>query len=456
MTVSSKTKQELFDEIAALKKRIRELEKSELKSKKVEEALRQSEAILGSVFNAAPLGLCIVKNRVFQNVNKRYFEKLGYSKPDLIGQSPRFLYENDEEYARVGKELFTNLLERGRASVQTTHLKKNGDKCDVMLTAVPLKYGDIPLGMDVVVFEDITDRKQAEQALRDSESRWEFALEGAGDGVWDWDAITNRVHYSRQWKNMLGYSEQEIGDGLDEWDLRVHPDDKAGVYVRIERHLQGETESYQSEHRLLCKDGSYKWILDRGKVIEWTEDGKPRRVIGTHTDITRRKQIEEELTTHRNRLEDLVKERTQELERKTEDLQEMNAALKVLLKQRDDDKKEMAERYVSNIRNLIFPYIEKLAKTHLNERQLSYLEMIQEHFNEIMSPLMNSFQLFNLTPMEMQVASLIKNGKSTKDIAKLMTISTATVDNHRKSIRKKLGLNKIKANLQTKLSSLIE
>jgi PAS domain S-box-containing protein len=141
---------------------------------------------------------------------------------------------------------------------------------------------------------DITDRKRTEAALRESEERWKFALEGAGDGLWDWNAVTSRVYFSKQWKAMLGYADYEVGDTLDEWDIRVHPEDKAAVYADLERHFRRETETYQNEHRVLCKDGSYKWILDRGKVIEWTEDGRPRRVIGSHTDITERKRAEEE------------------------------------------------------------------------------------------------------------------------------------------------------------------
>jgi len=156
---------------------------------------------------------------------------------------------------------------------------------------------------------EIEERKKGEETLRErtaelrkSEERWQFALEGAGDGLWDWDAVTNHVHFSAQWKAMLGYAPQEIGDTLDEWDRRVHPEDKAAVYADLERHIRQETKTYENEHRLMCKDGSYKWILDRGKVIEWTEDGKPRRVIGTHADISERKQAEEALLESEERL----------------------------------------------------------------------------------------------------------------------------------------------------------
>ena len=150
---------------------------------------------------------------------------------------------------------------------------------------------------------EIESRKQAESALKESEARWHFALEGAGDGVWDWHAQTQKVFFSRQWKTMLGYREHEIGDTLEEWDSRIHPDDKARCYKALEQHFQGETPIYQHEHRVRCKNNAYRWILNRGKVVEWTADGQPLRVIGTHTDITERKEAETRLQDLTNRLE---------------------------------------------------------------------------------------------------------------------------------------------------------
>ena len=145
------------------------------------------------------------------------------------------------------------------------------------------------------ISRDITERQKAEIAFRESEARWNFALEGSGDGVWDWNTQTNEVFFSRQWKAMLGYSNEEIGTGLEEWSNRVHPDDMPLVTLDLNRHFNGETEIYNNEHRALCKNGTYKWILDRGKVVSRLPDGKPLRVIGTHSDITSAKQIEETL-----------------------------------------------------------------------------------------------------------------------------------------------------------------
>lgn len=130
------------------------------------------------------------------------------------------------------------------------------------------------------------------KALQDSQLRWQFALEGAGDGLWDWDVEANHVYFSKQWKAMLGHAEDEIGDTLGEWDSRIHPDDLPHMQAGLDLHWRGETPVYTSEHRVRAKDGTYKWILDRGKIVSRTPDGRPRRMIGTHADLTDRKSAE--------------------------------------------------------------------------------------------------------------------------------------------------------------------
>ena len=148
-------------------------------------------------------------------------------------------------------------------------------------------------GLLYLLVKRLVDRTRAvERALRESQLRWQYALEGAGDGLWDWNAETNQVYFSRQWKAMLGYAEDEIGEDLAEWETRVHPDDLARVKAVLKAYFKGESATYQSEHRLRMKDGSYKWILDRGQIISRLPDGRPLRVIGTHSDISLRKSSE--------------------------------------------------------------------------------------------------------------------------------------------------------------------
>ncbi|MHC9542447.1 MAG: PAS domain S-box protein [Vulcanimicrobiota bacterium] len=141
--------------------------------------------------------------------------------------------------------------------------------------------------------------------LKESEERWSLAIEGVGEGIWDWNRQTDEVYYSPQWKAILGFEINEIGNTIDEWDKRIHPDDKERVYQELHQCFNRDTPAYKSEHRLQCRNGTYKWILDRGKVINWTADGKPLRVVGTHTDITERKNIENALRESEERYHSL-------------------------------------------------------------------------------------------------------------------------------------------------------
>ncbi|MBL8510307.1 MAG: PAS domain-containing protein, partial [Betaproteobacteria bacterium] len=149
---------------------------------------------------------------------------------------------------------------------------------------------------------DLTARKEAEQALRASEERWKLVLEGAGDGGWDWNIETNEVIHSRRWKAMLGYAENEVPDSFRAWSDLVYPPDMPGIMGMLQPHLEGRTPTYRHEYRMLCKDGTWKWILDRGTVVTRDATGKPLRMVGTHIDLTRRKVVELALNETKERL----------------------------------------------------------------------------------------------------------------------------------------------------------
>ena len=150
-------------------------------------------------------------------------------------------------------------------------------------------------------------------------------------------------------------------------------------------------------------------------------------------------------------------EKRKELENKTHELEEVNAALKVLLKQRDEDKKEFEEKIIANVKNLVFPYIGKLNNSRLNDRQTVYLEIIKSNLEEVIAPFLHrlSSKYSDLTPSEIQIAGLIKDGKTTKEIAELLNSSTDAIDFHRYNLRKKLGLRNRKTNLRSFLLSLV-
>ena len=136
-------------------------------------------------------------------------------------------------------------------------------------------------------------RAIATAALVDSEARWKFALEGAAEGVWDWDVRSGQVQFSRRWKEILGYADDAIGSHIDEWNGRIHPEDKRRVLAELQSHLNGTTPTYNSEHRMRCQDGGWKWVLERGMVVGRAADGQPLRMVGTFSDITRRKEAEQ-------------------------------------------------------------------------------------------------------------------------------------------------------------------
>jgi PAS domain S-box-containing protein len=147
-------------------------------------------------------------------------------------------------------------------------------------------------GSIAVTFTDVTERKQAEDALRQVEQRRELALQGGDLGTWDWNFVTGKVVYDERWVSMLGYTLDELGQDYDTWERLVHPDDLPETVRVLNLHLEGKTDSYEAETRLKHKTGQWVWVLTKGQVIERDADGKPLRACGTHQDITERKQAE--------------------------------------------------------------------------------------------------------------------------------------------------------------------
>jgi PAS domain S-box-containing protein len=173
------------------------------------------------------------------------------------------------------------------------HRVADGSTREVEISVSRIQFGGRAI-LNAII-HDITERIEAERALTEAESRWQFALEGSGDGVWDWNIAASTVHYSRQWKALLGLANQEVGDGLSEWDSRLHPDDRDAIFAALQRHIDGESALYYCEYRIRHCDGSWRWALDRGRAVERDSGGWPIRIIGTLSDITVRKETERHL-----------------------------------------------------------------------------------------------------------------------------------------------------------------
>ncbi|PKB17632.1 PAS domain-containing protein [Flavobacterium sp. 5] len=145
------------------------------------------------------------------------------------------------------------------------------------------------------LISDITIVKEQEIRLKVADERYHFAVQASDRGVWDWDLTTNKVYYSSESMKILELTESDLVAAPEEWDERVHPDDREEYYGNINLHFDNKIPFYETCHRVLCS-GKYKWILDRGKVIERDEYGKPLRIVGTHTDISVQKEKEIELS----------------------------------------------------------------------------------------------------------------------------------------------------------------
>ncbi len=156
------------------------------------------------------------------------------------------------------------------------------------------------------VNQDITAQKKIEKEIREQEEHLRLALKGGDLGTWDWNLKTNEIQFNERWAEMKGYNHDEIKPHLSTWEPLVHPEDLPDTYKKLNAHLEGKTESYEAEFRMKHKSGKWVWILDRGKVIEWDEQGKPQRASGTHLDITVRKNAEEELKKTNQQLQDII------------------------------------------------------------------------------------------------------------------------------------------------------
>jgi two-component system sensor histidine kinase/response regulator len=156
------------------------------------------------------------------------------------------------------------------------------------------------LALSALALAAVSRNREMTIDLRNSEERWKFALEGAGDGVWDWNLQTDEALFSKRWKEMVGYAEDEFPDKGAAWLENIHPEDKDSVLSTLHDYLANKLSNCAVEFRMRCKDGSWKWILTRGKLVGYDADGNPLRAIGTHTDITERKQIESALVGAKN------------------------------------------------------------------------------------------------------------------------------------------------------------
>jgi PAS domain S-box-containing protein len=280
------------------------------------------------------------------------------------------------------------------------------------------------------------------------------------------------IYVNKKFADIGGWTVDEIVGNKYARDL-IHPEDVTRVDEHVRNLCLGKPvpsvvafRGFKKTTEIANFENHYcRFATSRGHLV----------VSGTVVDVTERKKSEEELEKYRNRLQKLVEERTHKLAKVTEelqedvekrklaemtlkiksrDLEEVNTALKVLIKQREDEKRELEEKISSNVKELMLRYIGMLRETGLEPNQTLLIDIIERNLNDLLSPFCRSITSFDFTPKEMEVILLTKEGKTAKQMAQFFNITTDAISRHRYHIRKKLGLNKRRHNLRSYLLSL--
>jgi|GEM_PF-128608 len=267
--------------------------------KQAEEAIEQTRNFLQTIVDHLPVAVFVKDARAerFGQLalwNQTSAQLFGFSAQEAIGKTAHDLFSSEQAalFERRDRTAFENGCPED-ISEERVNSRSLGPRI-LHTIKVPLYDSDRNPEYLLCIAEDITERKQAEEALRESEERWQLALKGNNDGIWDWNLKTNEVVVSARLSEMLGYAEAETEHYMGLWTASIHPDDYERVMELQHNHWNQQTPHYVAEYRLQCADGSYKWILDRGQAL-WDERGNPVRMVGSYTDITERKRAEEQL-----------------------------------------------------------------------------------------------------------------------------------------------------------------
>jgi PAS domain S-box-containing protein len=310
-----------------------------------------------------------------------------------------------------------------------------------VLRSYPVRNEKGSLSGVVEIVTDITERRRAEEAMRQSEQKYRELFENANDMIFILDFAGQILSCNAAAARTYGYEPEQM-QGLNMANLLDRND--LPVVRKLFRKKRGELDvPNPMEFLTHTRTGEAVWVEVNTRGVK--EKGKLIAIHGIARNITERKRMEEAL-----------RKREQEFQEKSRNLEDVNTALTVLLKRREDDKAELEEKVICNVRELVLPYIENLKMTRIDSHQLNQLKILERNTSEIISPFLRtlSTKYPNLTPMEIKVINFIREGRTTKEMADMLNASARTVEVHRDNIRKKLGLRNRKANLRSYLMAL--
>ena len=442
----SKTEQQLLLEMEELQTRLEATERrlreaNELlqaqiaERKRAEETFQKAQEYAESIINTVrePL-IALDQDLRVVSVSRSFYEVFKVNPKETVGQLIYDLGNKQWDIPKLRELLETVLPEKATFdNYEVEHDFATIGRRIMLLNARQIKRAFGKERIILLAIEDITERRRLEILLSESEERYRRLFETANDGILLLEKSEGNItHANPAVTAMLGYSKEEcIGNKLQ----NIGFSHDIGDFHEIMHTLDRSGIIYYDDVPIKTKAGQTFYVdiylVDRARLVQCNI-----------RDITERKQAEEAL-----------RKSERELKSKTENLEEVNAALNVLLKRVEAGRIELEEKILSNIRELVLPNIDRLKKTQLSDHQASYLMVIETNLDNIASSFLYHLKMryLNLTHREVQVASLVKEGKSTKEIAGLLNIAIKTVVFHRNSLRNKLGLKNQKANLQAHL-----
>jgi PAS domain S-box-containing protein len=256
------------------------------------------------IFQFSEHGLAVGKGLLMEIVNPAFARMHGYSVEEMIGKPILSLFPSSCWAETVS--FMQDLNEVGHLTHESYHLRKDGTTFPIFLDVTMVKDPEGNPLYRIVTLLDITDRKRAETALKESEERLRLALQAANQGLWDLNIQTGEAIVSAEYARMLGYEPEEFQETNAKWKERLHPEERETVYQLFADYIAGKRDDYRVECRQKTKTGEWKWILSVGKVVEWDESGKPVRMLGTHTDISDRKRAELALLASETQLRSIL------------------------------------------------------------------------------------------------------------------------------------------------------
>ena len=252
--------------------------------------MEQQKAYLQEILQSSPDGFWLVgENNSIIDVNEAYCRMSGYSREEILRLSVADIDALETEKETVARR--ERILRQGYDIFETQHRRKDGSRFSVEVSVSLL---DRHAGIMACFCRDITERQKAMEELEDTRWRLENIIAATRIGTWEWNVQTGEATFNSHWAEMAGYSLEELEPlSIETWTSMAHPEDLERSDEILKRHFEGELPYYEMEARVRHKKGHWIWVLDRGRVITWTQEGKPELMFGTHTEITERKRSEE-------------------------------------------------------------------------------------------------------------------------------------------------------------------